>query len=372
MESVKSPFISVIAAVYNGEEYLRLAMESVLNQSFKDIEFVIVDDCSTDQTPAIIASYRDSRIVYIRNPMNLGQTPSLNVALNAAKGKYIARMDADDIYLPGKLEKQYAFMEEHPDIAVSGTAGIKIDEEGNEISVYSPPSSFRDAYFNIFFRSPLIHVSVICRRSALVEMGGYDEKYPFRADFALWSKLVINHYKITSIKDKLIKYRELTCSPSHPQKLFSLGQETAEILYSNISTLLDIPFTKQECKEIVFMLIPSSGIGVQALAGVYLNLRKIAKKAYSGYIPPRISLMLTSMLFWSVAKRCVYLKSQGQALFFFRDFYTVSKYFFKDPAVPVLYVGANVVGLAEDHNLFLIKKYMAKYVFKIFYRKKAG
>src|SRR5262245_60671731 len=104
-------------AVHNGEKYLRQAINSMLGQTFTDFEFIIVNDCSTDNTAQVINSYHDPRIRIITNEQNLGLTRSLNLALDAASGEYIARLDCDDVSLPERLERQVAYMDKHPEIA---------------------------------------------------------------------------------------------------------------------------------------------------------------------------------------------------------------------------------------------------------------
>ena len=185
-------------AVYNGEDYIKLAIDSVLSQSFTDYEFIIVDDCSTDSTEKIILSYKDTRIKYLRNKVNVGQTPSLNIGLQSAQGEYIARIDADDIYLPGKLQKQFNFMEKNSNVAVCGTNGLKIDENGKVIGTFKVPQKPKEILFNIYYGSPLIHVSVLMRRSVIIENGPYDENFPYCADFALWSNLLKKQYQIAN------------------------------------------------------------------------------------------------------------------------------------------------------------------------------
>src|SRR4030067_2908226 len=111
-----APIISVIMPVHNGETFLREAIDSVLNQTFTDYEFIIIDDASKDTTADIIKSYTDPRINYIKNDNNFGVTRSLNIGLKLARGKYIARMDHDDVSLPERLETQAAFLNQHPEI----------------------------------------------------------------------------------------------------------------------------------------------------------------------------------------------------------------------------------------------------------------
>ncbi|HXK49687.1 MAG TPA: glycosyltransferase family 2 protein, partial [Clostridiales bacterium] len=120
MNSEITPAISVIMSVYNSEQYLQESIDSILDQTFNDFEFIITDDCSTDGSFEIIKSYAmlDKRIKYFRNSENIGLTKSLNLMLDIAKGKYIARMDSDDISMPDRFSKQFDFMENNPEIGV--------------------------------------------------------------------------------------------------------------------------------------------------------------------------------------------------------------------------------------------------------------
>ncbi|MBL7086536.1 MAG: glycosyltransferase [Candidatus Cloacimonetes bacterium] len=317
-------------AVYNGEKYLRLAIDSVLQQSFTDYEFIIVDDCSTDSTPAIISSYRYGRIKYIRNKVNLGQTPSLNIALNFSKGKYITRIDADDIYLPEKLEKQYWFMEEHTEIAVSGTFGIRIDDDGKTLAVLSKTE---DIYFKIFYGSPLIHVSVIMRRSVILKNGGYNEKYLYCADFALWSKLIRNNYHIANLPEPLVKFREYGNSIGNVNKLGSSSEEASEIIFTNITNLLKISVSKEECKDIVLMKWPSSGTDIFGLLNAYLNLIQIAKEVDNNKIRMTTFIYLIKYLLKCLLKRGFYYKYNRHVELIFKDLLIVFRFYFNHPLI---------------------------------------
>ena len=118
---MKNPKVAVLMSVYNGEKYLREAINSILSQTFNDFEFLIINDGSTDGTADILKSYTDSRIKIINNEKNIGLTKSLNKGLKIAKGEYIARQDADDISMPERLKEEVAFLEIHKDYAVVGT-----------------------------------------------------------------------------------------------------------------------------------------------------------------------------------------------------------------------------------------------------------
>jgi len=349
------PRISIISAVYNGEKYLRLAIDSIIQQSFTDYEFIIIDDCSTDSTPTIISSYKDKRIKYRRNEINLGQTPSLNIALKLATGKYIARIDADDIYLSEKLEKQHSFMEQNSSIAICGTFGIKIDETGKTIGSYKVPIQSEDLFFNIFFGSPLIHVSVIMRRSIILETGGYDKKYLYCADVALWSKLIKNNYKIANMPEKLIKCRLFNNSLGFINKLGISGAEGSDIIYKNISELLNIPINRKECRNIVLMLWPSSGMGIIELSNAYLKLIAIAKESYNTRMPIRAIYNLNILYFKSLVKRGIYLKSKKQFGLFTKDILKIIRIYYKHPILNfVAIMSFFIVSILSKKNIKIL------------------
>src|SRR4051812_26679567 len=125
-----SPTVSVLMAVYNGEQYLREAVNSILSQTFKDFEFIIIDDGSTDRSPELLASYAraDSRVKLISRP-NKGLTKSLNEGLHAARGEFVARMDGDDISLPERFERQVSYLREHPEVVLVGSRVEFIDPD---------------------------------------------------------------------------------------------------------------------------------------------------------------------------------------------------------------------------------------------------
>ncbi|MBU1854072.1 MAG: glycosyltransferase family 2 protein, partial [Candidatus Omnitrophica bacterium] len=126
-----TPTITVLLTVYNGETYLKECMDSVLSQTYRDFEFLIIDDGSTDTTRAIIKSYKDNRIRLIENGRNLSQVTSLNIGLEHARGEYVARIDADDAMLPNRLERQLFFLNSRTDVALAGSWGDAIDERGD-------------------------------------------------------------------------------------------------------------------------------------------------------------------------------------------------------------------------------------------------
>lgn len=161
------PKVTVLMPVYNGERFLRPAIESILNQTFTDFELLIINDGSTDSSDAIIRSYSDPRIVYRVNERNVNLAQTLNKGTELARGKYIARMDSDDISLPRRLEKQVWFLDTHPEIALLGTGCAQINEANRRLRYFRMPSHPLVIRWKIIFLNCFIHSSVMFRKQAL-------------------------------------------------------------------------------------------------------------------------------------------------------------------------------------------------------------
>jgi len=187
------PLVSVLVSVYNGENFLGKAIESLVNQTYKNIEIIIVNDGSTDRTEEIIRSYmkKDERIILIENNKNIGISKSKNKALAIARGKYIAILGADDIAFPERIQTQVEFMESHAEIGVlSGNACI-IDEAGNIQRQTNYPESHELIHWTMLIRtSPVCDTSVMFRKEIDNEPVFYDENYSVAEDFELWSRLI--------------------------------------------------------------------------------------------------------------------------------------------------------------------------------------
>ena len=200
-----SPLVTVLMPVYNGKKYLKEAIESVLNQTFRDFEFLIIDDGSADKSAEIIKSFNDARIRLERNETNLGLIKTLNKGLGLAKGKYIARMDCDDISLPKRLSIQVNFMEKHPEIGICGS-WVKIMGLKQEF-VNRYPQNHEEARAYLLFNTPFAHPSVIIRKELIDKYNlKYDEDYKHAEDYELWSR-VINYAKVSNIPKVLLRYR---------------------------------------------------------------------------------------------------------------------------------------------------------------------
>lgn len=211
-----TPKVSVVMSVYNGERYLREALESVLDQTLKHYEFLIVDDGSTDKTWDILTSYDDARVQLYRNPRNIGLTPSLNSALSLARGVYIARQDADDVSLPTRLEQQAAFLDQYPQVGLLGTAYQLIDARGNIKSEGCGPVTDTEIRWRMLFSNAFAHPSVMFRRGLLAHCEGYDQALPYSQDYDLWARM-LQYTQGANLRTPLIAYRAHASSVSNVQ-----------------------------------------------------------------------------------------------------------------------------------------------------------
>ena len=200
------PIISVVMAVYNGEKFLRDAIDSVLSQTYCDFEFIIIDDYSTDNSVKIIESYQDSRIRLIKNEQNMRLPASLNKGIRLARGIYIARMDADDISLPTRFAKQKEYLDSHLDVVAVGGSYQAMDEAGNDLYVYHAKTGKKLARYYLM-PSPMAHPTVMIRRDIIVNNNlFYDEQYSSAQDYDLWLR-VIKKFKIDNLSAVLLRYR---------------------------------------------------------------------------------------------------------------------------------------------------------------------
>ncbi len=199
---MNNPLLSVLMPVYNTpEEFLRQAIESILNQTFHDFIFVIIDDGSATNVAQVIQSYHDPRIQYIKNEKNLGLIKTLNRGLDLVHSKYVARMDSDDIAYPERLQKQVDYLEKNPDISILGT-GVEFFPE---YKIWQPVPFPK--YSDYLQGCPVAHPTVMLRLEDLKKYNlKYDENYPHAEDYALWVKAHAL-LKIENLQGIYLKYR---------------------------------------------------------------------------------------------------------------------------------------------------------------------
>jgi glycosyltransferase involved in cell wall biosynthesis len=189
--SPASPLVSVLVSAHDAAAYVRLAVESVLRQTLADLELVVVDDGSSDATPEILESIDDSRLTVLRNDERLGLATSLNRALDTASGRYVARLDADDVALPDRLERQVAFMQASPQLAILGTAVLEIDSAGQAGALHQMPVGLNAVRWAALFSSPFFHPTVLVDRELLErESLRYDPAFLESEDYDLWTRLL--------------------------------------------------------------------------------------------------------------------------------------------------------------------------------------
>jgi len=218
----QNPEVTVLMPVYNGERYLREAIESILRQTFTDFEFLIIDDGSTDGSAATVKGYNDGRIRLVENEQNIGLTRSLNRGLHLARGEYIARMDADDISLPERLAEQARHLDQHPEVAVATSGWELIDECGQSLARHSHPLSSEEIYYFLTFFNCVHHSSVLFRKDFVMRLGGYDEAVKYSQDYDLWLK-VSRLAKIAMSKKVLTRFRLSESSVSSRFKADSIN-----------------------------------------------------------------------------------------------------------------------------------------------------
>jgi len=182
--------VTVLLSVYNGEKYLRHAVESILSQTFADFEFIILDDGSTDGTWNMLSGYSDRRIKLVRNEVNIGLTKSLNRGLALACGEYIARMDADDVSLPTRLAIQTQFLDANPDVGVLASNIENINSQG-DVTLTRKLDCHPDLvkWYELFYNHVAGHSRVMFRASLTREVGGYDDTLTTAQDYDLWSRM---------------------------------------------------------------------------------------------------------------------------------------------------------------------------------------
>jgi glycosyltransferase involved in cell wall biosynthesis len=241
MINSKYPKITVLMPVYNCELYIKEAVESILNQTFDDFEFLIIDDASTDKTISIIKTYTDTRIKLIEKPANTGYTNSLNYGLIIARGEYIARMDGDDISLSERFAKQVAFLDANPDVVLCGSNFSIIGTE----KVINLPKENEDIKVALLKGNCIVHPSVMMRNQSLQKFAIlYDSNKEPAEDYDLWVRL-LETGKLFNLQEELLKYRVHNTQVSQKRKI----QQNKSALESRLKLLkyINYTFNDDEC-----------------------------------------------------------------------------------------------------------------------------
>lgn len=202
---VMAPLVSVLMPVYKTAPYLREAMDSMLCQTFKDFELIVLNDCSPDNAEEILDAYDDSRIVRYKGENNVGLSNVLNVGIGMARGKYIARMDSDDISLPQRLQVQVDYLDKHTDVDLV-SVGMRLfgAKEGTWIREINPEKVKIEAMFH----SPVLHASSVWRKDAFEKQGlRFRQEMVPAEDYDLWTRAMLKGLKLVNLPEVLYEYR---------------------------------------------------------------------------------------------------------------------------------------------------------------------
>lgn len=296
------PIVSIILSVFNGEKYIREAVESILGQTFKKFEFIIINDGSTDGTADILNSYNDKRIRVAHNKTNIGLPKSLNIGIRLSIGIYIARMDCDDISFPQRLEKQVSFMNNHLEIDICGTWIKSFTDKHTSINKY--PANSEEIKCMMFWKTGLAHPSVMLRKKTFLNNNlFYDESFSCSQDYDLWVRASKN-VKFANIQDVLVARR---CGVNNQLGYVSrnIQQRNAAIVRERQLNTLNIYPTEEEkiLHESVIMKDKKQTKQYFTKVNDWLVKIKNANQKYHTYVEPYFSDQL-SMLWFEYYTTC--------------------------------------------------------------------
>lgn len=250
------PDISVILPVYNGEDHLTVCIASVLNQTFKNFEFIIVDDASTDSTPDILKIFakRDNRIKVFTHQINQKQTAAANTAIKIVQGKYIARMDADDIALPNRFQKQFDYLEANTEIGMIGSWVDIISDSGKVIEQWKTSAEPNILIWDLLFGASFAHSSVMMRKDSIVNVGFY-QLYQAE-DYDLWSR-ISRITKVANIPEILQQKR--VWGGQLALRVISKNRDcTLQIMQNNMQFLLNNSSIDLELVKVIHSVIENN------------------------------------------------------------------------------------------------------------------
>jgi len=291
--------ISVVMPVYNAANYVEFAVESILNQTYKNLEIICIDDCSTDDTYKVLSSFNDNRLHLYQNTTNKGVIYTRSKAYSLCNGDYIANMDADDISYPDRLEKQVVFLEKYPDVNIVGSWINKVDKNLKHIGYWKTAENNDQIKSTMMFKMPLANPTVMFR-SLLKEELSHSEEFYSVEDYALYVKLALRGHKFYNIQETLLYYRVLDTSMFHSNiKNEKLKNSSHELVYKELFTNL-----KMEHLDIKLhrQLISQDIKTKEQLNTVEKHLRDILLNCPSSYCDKKV-LSLEISRIW--AKTCL-------------------------------------------------------------------
>jgi len=291
--------ITVLMPVYNGEKYLKEAIESILNQTYADFEFLIINDGSTDKSVEIIKSFSDQRIRFIENEKNLGLIATLNKGIDLALGEYIIRMDSDDVSLPQRLEKQVDFMDKNPDIGVCGSWLTTIGDKKSHLWKF--PENSDDIKTGLLFFCPFAHPTVIMRKSVFIKNNlYYSSDFIHGEDYEFWIRC-LKYTEFANIQEILLLYRRY--SEQISDKHYKIQQNSAKKARLNIFRELNIEPNEEEIEIHNSLVYKNFKRSKQAIIEIENWLNKIIEANDKIQIFDNVALMKTLGQIWFLACR---------------------------------------------------------------------
>jgi hypothetical protein len=267
---MSTPPVSVVMSVFNGQAFLEEAIESILSQTFRDFEFLVIDDGSTDATAEILARYasRDARVRIFRHE-NRGRAESLNIGIGFARGKYVARMDADDVALPYRFDEQIDFMERHPGVGLLGGAVELINAAGKTIDTMQPPLLDSEIRSVMLRYNPMCHPAVVMRREVAVSSGGYRKALLDADDYDLWLRMG-ERSELANLGKVILQYRihanQVSVRGMRHQALCALAARAAASLRRSGSP---DPLTSVE--EVNMQLLDTLGVSTEEIEELLID-----------------------------------------------------------------------------------------------------
>lgn len=234
-----TPAVTVLLAVKDGEPWIRRAVESVLGQTYRDLELLVVDDASTDSTVATVESFGDPRVRVLRNERNLGQAPSLNLGLTDARGRYVARLDHDDWCLPTRIERQVELLEREPRVGLVGSWLRLVDDEDRTVGEMRAELADHAEYlYETLTMNVLVsHPAAMYRREDALAVGAYEARFAPAEDKDLWRKLALAGHDARIVQEQLVVYRLHGAQLSQTQAAYQrqVDQESQELFLAAVA-----------------------------------------------------------------------------------------------------------------------------------------
>lgn len=226
--------VTVLCAVFNGERDIANMIESVLESTYSDFELLIIDDCSTDSTPSILASWDDRRIRVIRNHHNMGLTRSLNIGVKSSNSTYISRIDADDLFVKRRLADHVKTLDDDPALFMVGSRSLEKLENGDSV-ILSAWYSTEEIERKLKYTNLFTHSAVTFRRDIFIRLGGYDEDYYCTQDYELWHRAVYRYGERVIMLDSIGVKRQIDRSSISGRKFFEQSKNGFKIRRGSIS-----------------------------------------------------------------------------------------------------------------------------------------